>query len=511
MTSYRLAARQVSKTFGSNRVLSDAELLVEPGEIHALIGQNGCGKSTLVKILTGYHAPDAGMSLTIDDKPQALPVQWDLISAAGVSVVHQDLGLRDDASVAENIGVGGFVHSRFLRKIDWKRQRELAQIVLDRLDVDLDPATPVGLLNATQRAEVGIARALRDEKPGEGVIILDESTRALPREELGQFHALLKRVVAQGTSVIIVTHNLEEVVMVADRVTVLRDGRVVASRVATSELSEQDMAKLMLGKTVGPLDKTRGNVEGQPVAAELLGVVARPGLAPVDLAVRVGEVVGITGMPGSAHESLPYIVGGVRPAVAGSLKLEDVTIDLVKARTSHCLRAGVVLVPERRDRDGLAFDLSIRENIALPNLRSRGRRWNVGRGWQKSIAEEAIKTFSIQARNSDTLVKELSGGNQQKVMFAKWLSVGPKVLVLHEPTQAVDVGARHDILTSIRTAANGGVGVLLVSGEVADLVDVCDRIFVVDPSGRLHEVHAETPDDVVRAIYDTTTTTPVGA
>jgi ribose transport system ATP-binding protein len=511
MPQYRLAARQVSKTFGSTRVLSDAELLVEPGEIHALIGQNGSGKSTLVKILTGYHAPDAGMSLNIDDEAQQLPVRWDLISAAGVSVVHQDLGLRDDASVAENIGVGGFVHSRFLRRIDWKRQREITQVVLDRLDVDLDPATPVGVLNATQRAEVGIARALRDQTPGEGVIILDESTRALPREELGHFHALLKRVVAEGTSVIIVTHSLEEVVMLADRVTVLRDGRVVASHVATSEVSEQDMAKLMLGKAVGSVDKTRTDVEGEPVVAELLGVVAQPGQAPIDLAIRAGEVVGVTGMPGSPHESLPYIVGGARTAAAGSLKLNDTTIDLIKARTSRCLRAGVVLVPERRDRDGLAFDLSIRDNIALPNLRTRGRSWSIGRGWLRSVTEEAIRAFSIQARDGDTLVKELSGGNQQKVLFAKWLSVGPKVLVLHEPTQAVDVGARHDILTSIRTVASNGVGVLLASGEIADLVDVCDRILITDPSGGLHEVHAETQDDVVHAIYDTSTTTPVGA
>lgn len=510
MTHYRLAARQVSKTFGSTSVLSDAELLVEPGEIHALIGQNGSGKSTLVKILTGYHAPDPGMSLTLDEAAMPLPVRWDVISAAGVSVVHQDLGLRDDASVAENIGVGGFTHSRFLWKIDWKRLERQAQAVLDRLDVDLDPATPVALLNATQRAEVGIARALRDQKPGGGVIILDEATRALPREELGHFHALLKRVVAQGTSAIIVTHNLEEVMMLADRVTILRDGKVAASRVSTSELSEEDMAKLMLGKTVGSIDKTTTCFEDAPVAAELRGVVAAPGLVPVDLAVRAGEIVGITGMPGSAHETLPYIVGGAKRAVTGSLTLGEDTIDLVRTKTLTSLKAGVVLVPERRDRDGLAFDMSIRDNIALPNLRGRGRGWSVGRGWQKSIADAAIETFSIQARNSDTLVKELSGGNQQKVLFAKWLSVGPKALVLHEPTQAVDVGARHDILTSIQAAASTGVGVLLASGEIADLVDVCDRIFVVDPSGRLHQVHAETPDDVVHAIYDTTTT-PVGA
>ena len=178
VSSYRLEARHVSKTFGSTRVLDDVELLVAPGEIHALIGQNGSGKSTVVKILTGYHAPDAGMSLALDGQQIELPVQWEAISAAGVSVVHQDLGLLDHASVAENIGVGGFVRSRFLRKIDWRKQREIAQAVLDRLSVEVDPGTPVAALNATQRAEVGIARALRDQRAGGGVIILDEATRA---------------------------------------------------------------------------------------------------------------------------------------------------------------------------------------------------------------------------------------------------------------------------------------------------------------------------------------------
>jgi len=501
MAQYRLEARNVSKTFGSTRVLENVELLVEPGEIHALIGQNGSGKSTVVKILTGYHAPDPGMALLLDGQPIELPVQWEAVAAAGVSVVHQDLGLLDHASVAENIGVGGFVRSRFLRKIDWRRQKAAAQEVLDRLGVEVHPSTPVGALNATQRAEVGIARALRDQRPGEGVIILDEATRALPREELVRFHSLLKRVVAQGTSVLIVTHNLEEVLALADRVTVLRDGKVVGAGLPTPTLTEQDMAKLMLGKTVGSLNRRGADHAASPVALSVEGLVTAPGRPALDIEVRAGEIVGVTGLPGTGFEAVPYLVSGARRAVAGRLRTQSGEADLTRSEVSTCLGAGIALVPERRDRDGLAFEMSIRDNIALPSMRARGSRWFVGRGWQGEVADAAVERLSIKTRSTDTLVKELSGGNQQKVLFAKWLSVSPEVLVLHEPTQAVDVGARQDILGSIQAVADSGVAVLLASGEPSDLVEVCDRILVVGREGDVVELRTDSADEVLEAVY----------
>ncbi len=253
----RLEARHVSKTFGSTKVLDDVDLTVEPGEIHALVGQNGSGKSTLVKILTGYHSPDSGASLALDGQLVQLPVQWREAADLGISVVHQDLGLLDQLTVSDNIGVGGYHHSRFLRRIDWKRLAAVASDVLARLDVDVDPSTPVALLGAARRAEIAIARALRDHRPGAGLIVLDEATRALPREELDKFHALLRRVVAEGTPVLMVSHNLDEVLALADRVMVLRDGKVVGGALPTNELTSQDMARVMLGKTVGALSRDR--------------------------------------------------------------------------------------------------------------------------------------------------------------------------------------------------------------------------------------------------------------
>ncbi len=505
----RLEARHVSKTFGSTKVLDDVDLTVEPGEIHALVGQNGSGKSTLVKILTGYHSPDSGASLALDGQLVQLPVQWREAADLGISVVHQDLGLLDQLTVSDNIGVGGYHHSRFLRRIDWKRQAAVASDVLARLDVDVDPSTPVALLGAARRAEIAIARALRDHRPGAGLIVLDEATRALPREELDKFHALLRRVVAEGTSVLMVSHNLDEVLALADRVTVLRDGKVAGGALPTNELTSQDMARLMLGKTVGALSSRQVDASDRPAVARVAGLGGE-GLEAVDLEVREGEIVGLTGLPGSGFEAIPYLLTGARRATSGTLRTKAGDLDLTRAGVADCMAAGVSLVPERRDRDGLALELSISDNIALPSLRRRGSSWFVGRRWQRQQSEELIDRLSIRTRTPATLIKELSGGNQQKVLFAKWLSIVPSLFVLHEATQAVDVGARQDILAAIQGVADTGVGVLYVSGEPSDLAEVCDRVLVHRPGLPFLELRGATADVVLEAVYATPTTAAPG-
>ena len=276
MTTSRLEAHGVGKTFRAATVLRDASLVVRPGEIHALVGQNGCGKSTLIKILTGYHAPDAGMSLAVDGQQLSLPVQWQAARAAGVSVVHQDLGLLDDLTVSENIGIGGFVRTRVTRRIDWSAQDEVARAVLERLELPVSPRDLVGELPASHRAGVAIARALRDTVAGEGVMILDEATRALPRDELARFHALVRRVVATGTSVVMISHNLEEVLSVSDRVTVLRDGVVVGEGLETAGLDEPKLARLMLGSSVDRVVRAVAADHDAPIVARIEGL-ALPG------------------------------------------------------------------------------------------------------------------------------------------------------------------------------------------------------------------------------------------
>ena len=421
MTAHRLEARNVSKTFGAIKVLDAVDLVVEPGEIHALIGQNGSGKSTLVKILTGYHSPDPGMSFALDGSSMELPVQRDALADRGVGVVHQDLGLLDHASVAENIGVGGFLCSKVTRRIDWARQNDIARQVLERVGVDVDPSVRVEHLNATERAEVGIARALRDHTPGGGVIILDEATRSFPRAELARFHGLLKRVVAEGTSVIFVTHSLEEVRELSDRVTVLRDGVVVGAGLITADMAELDLARLMIGRSLRDAQTRSGDPTELTWSARVRKLVNSPGRPSLDFVVGQGEIVGITGLPDGGYSEIPYAITGARRPLSGTLETPEVSMDLTRSRVADSINAGVALVPERRDRDGLVMEMSLLDNLALPSIRRRGRPWYVGRGWQREVADRSVALLSIKTPSTDTLVKELSGGNQQNVLFAKWL------------------------------------------------------------------------------------------
>jgi len=500
----RLSVRALTKTFGSARVLTDVELTVRPGEVHGLAGQNGSGKSTLIKIVTGLYTPDPGADFQVDGEPVRLPVRWPEVHAAGISVVHQDLGLLDQLTVAENICIGGFPTTR-LGRISRVRRDELAARTLDRLGVPLTPGRLVGTLTAAQRAEVAIARAMRDHTPGSGLIILDESTRALSGADLEHIHQLLRRIAADGSSALMVSHSLPELIAVADRITVLRDGRVVGAGLPTAGLSEADLARRMLGSTVEAVAprEDRPAAPVTPAAAVTVTGLTGPRLTEVSFSLAPGEIVGVTGLPGSGYEQIPYLVTGAQPATGGQLVTRDGRVALTRGSVAACLRAGVVLVPERRDRDGLAFELNVRDNISLPKLTRRGRPWFVARRWQQDDAATAARTLGIRPASPSILVKQLSGGNQQKVLLAKWLNAGPALLVLHEPTQAVDIGARTDILHALQRAADTGVAVLLVSSEPEDLVATCDRILVYGHQVGLRPAQATTPEQLIEEIYAT--------
>jgi ribose transport system ATP-binding protein len=340
---------------------------------------------------------------------------------------------------------------------------------------------------------------MRDLVQASGLIILDESTRSLARNDMQQFHRMLRRVVNEGTSVLLVSHNLAEVLAVSEQVTVLRDGYVAGAGLATKALTEQQIAKLMLGQDVGTLVQ-RPLVE-RPTAAITVTGLSGPNADGLDFEIGAGEVVGLTGLPGSGFESLPYLLAGAIPATGGRLRTPKGDLDMAKVGVRRCMRAGIALVPERRDRDGLAMNLSVRDNVSLPTLRANGSRWFVGRKWQHETTTKAIDTLGIRPNAPMRLVSELSGGNQQKVLLAKWMSLGPRLLILHEPAQAVDVGARQDLLTAIHRAADNGVAVLLVSVEASDLAAACDRILVYHGPDRLQEIRTTDPDTVLDTVY----------
>ncbi len=502
--SPRLEVRALTKTFGPVRVLADVELSVLAGEVHGLAGQNGSGKSTLIKILTGIYSPDPGATYKVDGQPIRLPVRWPDVHAAGVSVVHQDLGLLDQLTVAENICVGGFPRSRLTRRIDRLRRDALAAATLDRLGVDIHPGSLVATLSAPERAEVAIARALRDHAAGSGLIILDEATRALAGDDLAHVHAMLRRITFEGAAALMISHNLPELITVADRVSVLRDGRLAAAGTPTAELSEEQIARLMLGGALAVGETRSSTRQPRPVPTITVSGVSGKSARGVSFELAQGEILGITGLPGNGYEEIPYLLGGALRASTGTLETGSAKVDLRRAGVSACIRAGLVLLPERRDRDGLAFELSVQDNITLPALSARGKPWFVGRNWQGEAVEAAVRKLGIRPNLPHMLVKQLSGGNQQKVLLAKWLAVGPTVLVLHEPTQAVDVGARQDILQALRRASDSGMAVILVSSEPEDLAAICDRVLIYRAGGGMYEATSMTPDALIEQIYSST-------
>jgi ribose transport system ATP-binding protein len=404
--------------------------------------------------------------------------------------------------VVENMRVGLFEVGRISRAIRWRQERELARAALAELGAVIDPDARVGELSAAERAEVAIARALQHHEPGRGVVMFDESTRALPPDARRHFHALVRDTVERGGSVLLVSHQLEEVLEHTDRVTVLRDGRVVAAGVATSELSEHELIRLMLGR-----DLEREARPSRPAGATMSRLVEAQGVSGqlasgVDLSIRAGEVVGLTGLLGSGFEELPYLLGGARPATSGTLSIGDQRISLTKLCTRELLAAGVALVPERRDVEGLAFSESVSDNVTLPRVVARSRPGLLRRAWQNEEAARVVRELGVRPADTRMPVGHLSGGNQQKVLLGKWLCGQPRLLLLHEPSQGADVGARRDLEQAIARAADAGTAVLLASMDASELAGLCDRVIVMR-DGRPHgEISGEiTPDHIIEAVY----------
>ena len=498
----RLEVAGLSKTFGPTRALRGVGLTLAPGELHGLVGQNGCGKSTLVKILTGVYTPDPGGSISVDGRSLSLPIRPSQQRAAGVSVVHQNLGLVDDRTVWENVRLGRYHAARFTRRIDRRLERAESARILEGLGYHLDVDAPVGRLSAQDRAAVAIARAVQDHRPGGGLVIFDESTRALGRTARGRFFELVRSLTDTGTSVLLISHQLDEVVETTDRVTVLRDGAVVESAVETKDVDEAALTAMMLGRHLVVHGRAVSHARDETVAS-VRGLSADL-VAGFDLDVRRGEIVGLTGLVGSGFAEAAEAMTGARRADSGTLTIDgrEIPLDRRQASTEAFVRSGVAFVPERRLEEGLAGEMSVAENLTLPRVRSRGGKFRIGSDWQHAETAAMIEKLDIRPPNPHAPVGTLSGGNQQKVLLGKWLAGEPKLLVLHEPTQAVDVGARHDIIDAVREAAHCGCGVVLASIDPADLAVLCDRVIVLRDGRIAKELVGEIePDAIAHAVF----------
>lgn len=462
-----LRVRSVGKTYASNRVLNSVGLDVEPGRIHALLGANGSGKSTLVKILTGVIDPDPGADLAIAGAAaSAARLRSDVVA------VHQEVPLFDELSIADNIGLG----MGFPTRGGWVRTRALSSRVHDVMSsfqLDLDPAALVGTLEPSSRAALGLAIALHGVDPGNAVVILDESTALLPRDDANRFLARCRALADNGAAILFVTHRLQEVFEFADAVTVLRAGRVVLDK----DVSEVDDDELV-GEIVGhdslarALPRARTAEAGAPVL-EVSGLAGER-LGGVDLTVRGGEIVGVTGLVGSGADEVPALVSGHLARRAGRILIGG---RLMPARhTSRQLhREGGAYLPSSRPTESALGDFSVIDNLTLPRLVTYWFRRSLARARMSEVAS----TFGLVYPGPGADLSTLSGGNQQKVLLAKWLLTEPSLLILHDPVNGVDAGARQAIEHELAKRASSGAGILLVSGEPDQLVRMCDRVVII--------------------------------
>lgn len=473
----------LAKRFGQTTVLHDVGLTIAPGEIHALVGQNGSGKSTLIKILSGVHTADDG-EISVGGTALSTPVRPSDLRQHGLAFVHQDLGLVDDLTVVENVRVGQYETSRVTRKISWELERARAEAAFARLNATISLDAKVGTLQAGQRAVVAIARALQGVQPGTGLIIFDESTQSLPRETLPEFYEIVRAIARTGTGILIVSHRLDEVMGLADRVTVLRDGGVAASGVAVSDLTEAGLSQLILGRELASgrigAEIDHDNVRRE-IAFEAIGVKGLV-MRGLDLQMHGGEVVGITGGGDCGLEEITAIFTGRSKGSSGQLVVGDRSFDLPVRKPQTLQDAGLAVIPENRLADGLAAEVSAISNISLPRVTGRGR-FYLRRRWQQDEFAEAVKVFGATPALPNAAAASFSGGNQQKLLLSKWFLDSPRVLIACEPTQAVDVGARLDILRALRSAANTGTAVVVSSIEVQDLAVLCDRVIVLRADG----------------------------
>ena len=461
----------VSKTFGGTRALRDVDFELRAGEVHALVGQNGSGKSTLIKVLAGFHEPDAGAVAFVHDSPLALG-DSDAAHAAGLRFVHQDLGLVDTLDCADNLALGFGFATGFGGRIEWRRQRAAARAALARLGQDLDVRIPVSRLSAFEKTALAITRALQDVDSS-SVLILDEPTATMPKPEVDRLFDLIRRVAAHGTAVLLVSHHLDEIYAVADRVTIFRDGL----RVATDEvagLPRADLIQKMTGGQLAPVDHSPRTIAG-PVALWAQNLAGED-LGGIEFEVRRGEVLGIAGLNGSGRDEVCELIFGARRRTG---VVEVIGNDLPAHRPDLAIAAGCALVPANRRADGLVMEHSVRENLSLVDVARFWGRLGLQRRRESSSARDWIARLGIRAESPEQPVEALSGGNQQKVVLGKWLSVQPVVLLLDEPTQGVDVGAQSEIHRQIRAAADGGAAVLVCSSDEGELSQLCDRVLVL--------------------------------
>jgi ribose transport system ATP-binding protein len=483
----------ISKLFGAELALDNVSFDIRQGEVLALVGQNGSGKSTLIKILTGYHAPERGADIQLNGHEATISYGGVHLTEPTVSTatqmpiraVHQDSALVPGLNAVDNIALmAGYAHTKG-RRIDWKRQIELTRSALELVNAaDIDIFTPVDELEVIRRAQIAIARALVGWEDHHGLLLLDEPTSAMSDTEANRLFEVLADLQQKSMTILYVSHRLEEVLQIANRVTIIRDGRLVATEDA-ADLHYDLLVQLMVGPALSTADsRAETPARLQPVATAepalvLRGVSSGP-VHDLSLELRQGEILGITGLAGAGHEELARLLGGQAKARAGTFQVRDgEPHPLANASPKAARASGIALVPADRQVSGLVAGFSVADNITLPRLSRFMRRGWLSRMLELADARKWVGSMRISPGDPEKSVDQLSGGNQQKVVIGKFLGIADSVLVLADPTAGVDVGARASIYERFLAEANEGLPILVCSSDADDLLHLCDRVIVL--------------------------------
>jgi len=470
-----LRMSHIRKEFPGVVALDDVSFRMFPGEVHALMGENGAGKSTLIKVLTGVHGVDAG-TIELDGARVAFSGPGEA-QRSGVSTVYQEVNLCPNLSVAENICLGKEPRRR--GRIDWRETRRRAAALLARLDVEVDVSAELGSCSIAVQQLVAIARALDVEAR---VLVLDEPTSSLDAGEVEQLLNVVRSLRDQGMAILFVSHFIEQVFAVADRMTVLRNGKLIGEY-RTEEITPVDLVTRMIGKELAALEdiedagQSRSDVAGAPVFLEAGDVGRKGGVAPFSLDIRSGEVVGLAGLLGSGRTELARLLFGADHADSGSVRIDGEPVSLKTPRTG--LDHRIAFCSENRKTEGLVEELTVRENIVLALQASRGWARPIPRRRQDEIAERYIKALDIRPANAEAKVGDLSGGNQQKVLLARWLITEPRLLILDEPTRGIDIGAKTEIQRLVARLSSEGMAVVFISAELEEVLRLSHRVVVL--------------------------------
>lgn len=500
-TSYALEAEGISKTYGATKALDDVSLAVSTGTIHGLMGGNGSGKSTFIKILAGVVTPDGGRLAIAGEWVDARSHNSAKAKTDGLHFVHQQNSTFPDLTVAENIALGRGFEQTALGSISWREQHRRAREVLARFEINAKPETPIVRLSAANQMMVAIARALQDQDETEerGILVLDEPTASLPKHEVDLLLTALRRYAADGQTIVYVSHRLEEVTAIADQVTVLRNGRV-ASRLAGEEITHDALVAGITGKDPSTTGSSARPPALSDVSADALLTLDRQGQPSEHVEVRSGEIVAVAGLLGSGRSRLLKQIFGVLPRPGLDVVLSGA--DLPAESVGTAMRRGIAFVPENRLAEAAFPELSIAENISITCLSKHSLAGWIKQSRERRAARQLIEEFGVRAPTEVAPLTALSGGNQQKVILARWLATDPQFLILDEPTRGIDVGAHAEIIKLIEALCAEGLSLLVISSELEELLAYSARVVVLRDRRHVAELSGEamTTAHIVEAI-----------